>query len=99
MNIFFAPWIKEISITKYGSDKELPPTFSPWEVYQYSEEMLKHMPKNSLKIIQKTHLYSKKPVYFASADYERRNHNFSGVSTTGLSATEIAEGKKIMRKT
>ena len=28
VNNFFAHWVKEISITKYGSDKELPPTFS-----------------------------------------------------------------------
>ena len=37
VNNFFAHWIKEISITKYDSDKELPPTFWPWEVYQYSD--------------------------------------------------------------
>ena len=41
-NNFFAHWVKEISITKYGTDKKLPPTFSPWEVYQYSDQMLKH---------------------------------------------------------
>ena len=34
VNNFFAHWIQEVSITKYGNDKELPPTFSPWEVYQ-----------------------------------------------------------------
>ena len=75
------------------------PTFSPWEVYQYSDQMLKYMPTDYLKTIQKTHLYSKKPVYFANESYERRNHNFSGVSTTGLSSKEIAEGRKIMQKT
>ena len=51
VNNFFAHWVKEISITKYGSDKELPPTFSPWEIYQYSDQMLKHMPTNALKTI------------------------------------------------
>ena len=65
VNNFFAHWVKEISITKYGSDKELPPTFSPWEVYQYSDQMLKHMPSKALKTIQKTHFFSRKPVYFA----------------------------------
>ena len=43
VNNSFAQWVKEISITKYGSDKELPPTFSSWEVYQYSDQMLKHL--------------------------------------------------------
>ena len=94
VNNFFAHWVKEISITKYGSDKELPPTFSPWEIYQYSDQMLKHLPSDALKTIQKTHLYSKKPVYFASETYKRRNHNFLGVSTTGLNATQIAAAKK-----
>ena len=35
VNNFFANWVKEINITRYGSDKELPPTFSPYEIYQY----------------------------------------------------------------
>ena len=33
VNNFFAHWVKEISITRYGSDKELPPIFSPWKIY------------------------------------------------------------------
>ena len=33
VNNFFAHWVKEVRITKYGSNKELPPTFTPWEVY------------------------------------------------------------------
>ena len=94
VNNFFAHWVNEISITKYGSDKELPPTFSPWEIYEYLDQMLKHVPSDALKTIQKIHLYSKKPVYFASETYERRNHNFSGVNTTGLNTTQIAAAKK-----
>ena len=39
---FFAHCVKEISITKHGSNKELPPIFSPCEIYQYSEAMFKH---------------------------------------------------------
>ena len=56
--------------------------------------MLKHLPSDALKTIQKTHLYSKKPVYFASETYERRNHNEASINTTGLNATEIAKAKK-----
>ena len=33
VNNFFAHWVKEISIARYGSDKELPPIFSPWKIY------------------------------------------------------------------
>ena len=53
VNNFFAHWVKETSITKYGSDRELPPTFSPWEIYQYSDQILKHLPKDDLKQYKK----------------------------------------------
>ena len=98
VNNFFAHWVKEISIAKYGSDKELPPTFSPWEVYQYCDQMLKHLPSDALKTLQKTHLYSKKPVYFASELYDRRNHNSAGVTLTGLNAAQQLERKKTCQR-
>ena len=86
VNNFFTHWVKEISTTKYGSDKELPPTFSPWEVYQYSDQMLKHLPTVALKAMPKILLFSKKPVYFASGNYERRNHNSKELTYNGLNA-------------
>ena len=46
VNNFFAHLIKEISVRKYGSDKELILMFSPYEIYQYSNSMLKHLPKD-----------------------------------------------------
>ena len=46
VNNFFNHLVKE---TKYCSDKELIPTFSPYEIYQYSDAMLKHLPKDALK--------------------------------------------------
>ena len=49
VNNFFAHLIKEINITKYGSDKELTPTFSPYEICQYFDSMLKLLPADSLK--------------------------------------------------
>ena len=56
--------------------------------------MLKHLPKDSLKTIQKTHLYSKEPIYFASTLYDRRNHNSANVVLTGLTAAKQAERKQ-----
>ena len=32
VNNVFAHFVKEISVTKYESDKELIPTFSPYEI-------------------------------------------------------------------
>ena len=50
-NFFFAHFVKEVSITKYGSDKELIPTSPTYEIYQYADPMLKHLPKDALKTI------------------------------------------------
>ena len=33
VNIFFAHLIKEIGVTRYGNDKQLIPTFSPYKIY------------------------------------------------------------------
>ena len=79
-NSFFGHLIKEISITKYGSNKELIPIFSPYEIYQYSDAMLKHLPKDSLKKIEKTMLYSKQSVYFNKTMIDRRIHNRTGAT-------------------
>ena len=62
VNNLFAHLVKEISITKYGSNKELIATFSPYEIYQYSDSILKHLPKDALKKLKKTLLYSNKAV-------------------------------------
>ena len=94
VNNFFAHWVKEISITKYGSNKELPPTFTPWEIYQYSDAMLKHLPKDSLKTIQKHLLYSKELVFYGNIVYDRRNFNSANLSTTGLTTDQITTKKK-----
>ena len=98
VNNFFAHWVKEISITKYGSDKELPPTFTPWEIYQYSDAMLKHLPKASLKTIQKHLLYSKEPVYYANTAYNRRNFNSKDLTITGLTTAQVSALRKLHTK-
>ena len=53
VNNFFAHFVKEISITKYVSNKELIPTFSPYEIYQYADTVLKHLHKDVLKRLKK----------------------------------------------
>ena len=46
VNNFFAHRIKEIDITKYGTnDTLIIPTTIPQEIYRYSESVLKHLPK------------------------------------------------------
>ena len=43
VNNFFAYLIEEINMTRYGNDKQLIPTSSPFEIYQYSDSMLKNI--------------------------------------------------------
>ena len=60
--------------------------------------MLRHLPADDLETIQKTFLFSKKPVYYANTAYERRNFNPKNLTTTDLNAAEITELKKIRPK-
>ena len=59
VNNSFAHLIKEINVARYGNDRQLLPTFSPCEIYQYSDLMLKNLPEKSLEEIEKMMLYSK----------------------------------------
>ena len=73
VNNFFAHWIKEISITKYGTNKELTATTTLQEIYQYSDGMLQHLPAKSLKVIENDLLYSKEKVVIPY-NLDRRFH-------------------------
>ena len=89
----FSAQLKEKSVTKHGNNKELIPTFSLYEIYQYSDPMLKHLPKDALKTIERTHLYGKQPVYY-NVTIDRRIHNGEGIPTTGMKANQIDEIEK-----
>ena len=80
--------MKEISITKHGSNKEI------YEIYQYSDSMLKHLPAETLKAIEKTFLHRKSPVYYTDVNIDRRNHSGDGLATTGLTEAQIITLKK-----
>ena len=98
-NNFFAHFDKKISVTKYGSDKEIILKSSPNEIYQYSDPMLKHLLKDALKTIEKTLLYSKEAVCHKDVNIGKRNHNGGGLTITGMNATQIATLKKTMLRT
>ena len=77
----------------YGSSKELVLTFSPYEIYQYSEAMLKHLPADALKTIKKTLLCSKNAVYYNVVKIKTRIYNGAGINTTEMNATQISTDK------
>ena len=70
--------------------KELIPTSCPYITYQFSDAMLKHLPKDSLKRIEKTMLYSKEPVYLNKKTLYRRVHDGSYAENTGTTAQIVA---------
>ena len=74
VNNFFVHWIKEINVTKNVTNESLIPTTTPQEVYSYSDAMLKHLPKNALKMIPKDFLFSRKVVVYP-ANSGRRSHS------------------------
>ena len=49
VNIFFAHWIKEIDIKRYGNNIPILPLSNTVNIYRYSDKMLQHMPKKALK--------------------------------------------------
>ena len=48
VNKFFAHCIMEIDIKRYGDDIPILLLTNAVEIYRYSDEMLKHMPKDAL---------------------------------------------------
>ena len=64
VNNFFAHWIKEIDIKRLGDDIPILPTTNTIPIYRYSDRLLKHMPKDSLAIIENNLLYSKKKLNY-----------------------------------
>ena len=73
-NNFFAHWVKEINVTKYGTNKQLVPTLTPQEIYQYSDSMLRHPREKYLKKLRKHFLFNEKEVIY-TAGVDRRPNN------------------------
>ena len=78
VNNFFAHWIKDITMKRYGDDIAVLPINTTSEAYRYSEGMLKHLPKDVQATFQKELLHSKKKIIIkgnnANTLNDRRNH-------------------------
>ena len=78
VNNFFAHWIKEIDIKKLGDHQPILPTLNTVEIYKYSDQILKHLPKDSLKLIENDLLYSKKKVKLPTGEDRRKKFIAAG---------------------
>ena len=74
VNNFFAHWIKDVTVKRYGDDIAVLPINTTLDTYRYSESMLKHMPKGALATFQKELLYSKKRVIIKGNTANTANH-------------------------
>ena len=77
VNNFFAHWLRETDIRKYGTNKSLIPTTTPNKIYRYSDSMLKYLPKNAQKMIP--------------GNEDRRSHNNDNETTRTDANTENRE--------
>ena len=74
VNNSFAYWIKEIDIKRLGDDIPILPTTNTIPIYRYSNRLLKHMPTDSLAIIENSLLYSKKKVKLPAGEDKHNTH-------------------------
>ena len=78
VNNFFAHWINDVTVKRYGDDIAVLPVNTTLDTYRYSESMLKHLPDNVLATFQNELLSRKKKVICkdnaANSYSDRRNH-------------------------
>ena len=91
VNNFFAHWIREIDIKKLGDDQPILPTINTVEIYKYSNQILKHLPKDSLKLIENNLLYSKKKVRLPAGRDRRRKFVAAGGNVNDRTDENIDE--------
>ena len=91
VNNFFAHWIKEIDIKRLGDDIPILPTTNTIPIYRYSDRLLKHMPKDSLAIIENNLLYSKKKVKLPAGEDKRETHTAAGENADNRTDDNIDE--------
>ena len=61
VNSFSAYWIREIEVKRYGNNLQLAPS-STVDIYRYLDGMLKYMPKDALKTVEKMLLFSREHI-------------------------------------
>ena len=63
VNNFFVHWFTDTDIRRYPDDMKILPTNNSFDIYQYSNALMKYLPEKLIKKLLKTMLYSNKPVY------------------------------------
>ena len=72
VNNFFAHWIREINIARYGDDQSILPLINTVDIYRYSDDLLKHMLEKVLKTYRSSLLYSNKKIVLTNENRDKR---------------------------
>ena len=95
VNNFFADWIRESNIVRYGDERPILPTTDTVDIYRYSNELLKHMPDKQLVTIENNLLYCKGKVTSVAGRDRRVNSVANGVDAPESSDPKLT---KIIQK-
>ena len=87
VNNFFCRWFTEIDIKRYPDDIKTLPTDKTLSIYDYANAQLKYLPKNSVKKIRKSFLYSNLPVYLPANTNRRPNNDNDDVDRSDPNLT------------
>ena len=87
VNNCFAHWIKKVDIKRYEDNVPIVP-LKTIKVYRYSDEMLKHLPKDALKTFEYTLICSKSNVTLTSDRDRRLNNTNTPLNRTNPKLTE-----------
>ena len=88
VNNFFAHFLKEIDIKRYGDDVRILPTNNAVDVYRYYDAMLKHIPNDALKTFDEKLLYSRKLIKLSGNNDRRPNNDNDADNRTDDSLTD-----------
>ena len=83
--------MKEIDIKRLGDDIPILPKTNTIPIYRYSDRLLKHVPKDSLAIIENNLLYSKKKVKLPAGENKHGTHTAAGEDADNRTDDNIDE--------
>ena len=71
---FFAHWVKELDIKRYGENIPIVLLTNTIEIYKFSDAISKHMEGDALKTFQNDLLYSNKKVSLLTGESRRKHY-------------------------
>ena len=97
VNNFFGHWVKDVERRRYPDDVTILPTNNTGDLYQYSAQKLKYLPKVALKS-EKTFLYQENPIVFTGSKDGRSATSNTAAYWTDANLAQITAFKGYLFK-